>query len=163
MFTLLVDLYYRIFAHISRWLYTCFAYPHLSYGVYQRAGCLKKPLHIQLSFIHLSTPIRRLTTMSFHLFLSSAAKFSPHKYPNLSIHIYPAYFYWTTHFLSSTLPSSICKRDKPLETLSTCPAYSIFFFIMSFTKCNYVCNCVCTRFMTSLEDALLVIPSIILY
>src|SRR3989442_9995484 len=27
-------------------------------------------------FIHLSTPIRRLTTMSFHLFLSSAAIFT---------------------------------------------------------------------------------------
>src|SRR3989441_4457866 len=58
-----------------------------------------------------------------------------------------------THLIfSSTLPSSICKCDKPLDPLSTCPAYSISLFITSFVKCNSVCNSVCTRFMIFLLD-----------
>src|SRR2546425_175999 len=47
-----------------------------------------------------------------------------------------------TFFFPSNLPSSICRCDKPLEPLSTCPAYSNFLFIISFVKCNSVCNSV---------------------
>ena len=49
---------------------------------------------------------------------------------------------WTNHFLFlSILPSSICIYDKPLQPLSTCPAYFILLFIMSFMKCNSFCIC----------------------
>src|SRR3989442_441082 len=56
-----------------------------------------------------------------------------------------------TFFFPSTLPSSIYRCDKPLEPLSTCPAYSNFLFIISFVKCNSVCNSVYTRIMTFLS------------
>src|SRR5437899_10196579 len=59
-----------------------------------------------------------------------------------------------TFFFPSNLPSSICRCDKPLEPLSTCPAYSNFLFIIYFVKCNSVCNSVCTRIMTFLLDTL---------
>src|SRR6266403_2572751 len=114
-------------------------------------------IYIYISFIHLSTPLRRLTTMSFHLFLSSAALFTLPYVPKSDqshisfIHILIGQ---PTFFFPSTLPSSICRCDKPLEPLSTCPAYSNFLLIISFVKCNSVCNSVYTRIMTFLVDTL---------
>src|SRR3989441_9357593 len=79
-------------------------------------------IYIYISFIHLSTPLRRLTTMSFHLFLSSAALFTLPYVPKSDqshisfIHILIGQ---PTFFFPSNLPSSICRCDKPLEPLST--------------------------------------------
>src|SRR2546425_4289308 len=88
--------------------------------------------------------------MSFHLFLSSAALFTLSQVPK-SDHSHISFIHiligQPTFFFSSTLTSSICKCDKPVEPLNTCPAYSIFLFIMSLVKCNSVCNSICTRSM----------------
>src|SRR3989442_220759 len=78
----------------------------------------KQYIYIYITFIHLSTPLRRLTTMSFHLFLSSAALFTP---PQASKSDQPHTPF--IHILigqpilppPSTLPSSTYRRDKPLE------------------------------------------------
>src|SRR6267154_1442959 len=112
---------------------------------------------VNLSLIHLSSLIRRLTTMSFQLFLSFAALFTFSYVPKPDhsqisfIHIFIGQ---PTFFFPSTIPSNICKCDKLLEPLSTCPAYFIFLFIMSFVKCNSDCNSVCTRSMSFLVDIL---------
>src|SRR6059036_1808350 len=104
--------------------------------------------------------------MSFHLY--PLQLFSPyHKYLKVTSHRYHSSIFLLDNplsFFPSTLPSSICRCDKPLEPLSTCPAYSNFLFIISFVKCNSVCNSVCTRIMTFLLDtlSLQLIPSIIL-
>src|SRR2546425_535696 len=105
--------------------------------------------------------------MSFHLFLSSAALFTLSQVPK-SDHPHISFIHilngQPTFFFPSTLPSSICKCDKSLEPLNTCPAYSIFLFIMSLVKCNSVCNSICTRSMAfGVETwSLQLIPSIFL-
>src|SRR5437899_12781270 len=95
--------------------------------------------------------------MSFHLFLSSAALFTLPKVPKSDqshisfIHILIGQ---PTFFFPSNLPCSICsvcRCDKPLEPLSTCPAYSNFLFIISFVKCNSVCNSVWTFLLDTLS------------
>src|SRR2546425_1206762 len=73
--------------------------------------------------------------------------FSPyHKYLKVTSHIYHSSIFLLDNplsFFSSTLSSRICRCDKPLEPLSTCPTYSNFLFTISFVKCNSVCNSVC--------------------
>src|SRR3989442_9559870 len=77
--------------------------------------------------------------MSFHLFLSCPALFTLPYVPKSDqshisfIHIHIGQ---PTFFFPFNLPSSICRCDKPLEPLSTCPAYSNFLFIISFVKCK---------------------------
>src|SRR5206468_13008877 len=101
----------------------------------------KHYIYIYIYIIHLSTPLRRLTTMSFHLFLSSAALFTLPYVPKSDqshisfIHILIGQ---PTFFFPSNLPSSLCRCDKPLEPLRTCPAYSNFLVTISFVKCNSV-------------------------
>src|SRR5688572_13726910 len=80
--------------------------------------------------------------MSLHLFLSSAALFnSPYVFlPDpFSISCIHVSFGLPCFLIPSTCPSRICRCDTPADPLKTCPAYLIFRFIISLTKCNSVC------------------------
>src|SRR3989442_6469441 len=93
-----------------------------------------------------------------HSFVDSDTNVDNYEFSSLSIlcssfhlitcpftYILHPYSYWTVHFIfPSTQSSSICKCDKSLDPLSTCPAYSIFLSIMSPVKCDPVCNSNCT-------------------
>src|SRR5437867_10130109 len=131
------------------------------------------------SEIHSYLTLTCTVLMSFiHSFVDSDTNVDNYEFSSLSIlcsyfhlitcpftYILHPYSYWTAHFIFlSTLSSSICKCDKSLEPLNAYPAYSIFLFIMSFVKCNSVCNSIFARFMTFSVDtlSLQLIPSIIL-
>src|SRR6188768_2057853 len=93
------------------------------------------------SFI-LSSSKRRLTTMDFHSFLSSAILFtSPYALNPVhsvmsSIHILLGL---PLGFFPHILPSKIYRCVSPLEPLITCPAYSSFLFFILLMKCKLVC------------------------
>src|SRR6187401_2834220 len=94
------------------------------------------------SFIHRSSSRRRLTTMDFHLFLSSAILFAS-PYVLRSVHSVIS----SIHILlglplglsPGILPSRIYRCVSPLEPLITCPAYSSFLFFILLMKCKLVC------------------------
>src|SRR6267154_1772251 len=82
-----------------------------------------------LSLSFMNETLRRLTTVSFQLlFHPLQLCLSFHMYPNLPIHKYPSFIFveQLTYISPFNMPSSICKCDKPLESLSTCPVYFIF-------------------------------------
>src|SRR5688572_21224632 len=115
--------------------------------------CVCVCIYIYL-FIHLSYSIRRLTTMSFHLSLSSAALFnSPYVFfpDHLSISCIHVSLGLPCFLIPSTCPSRICKCDTPADPLNTCPAYFISLFIISFKKCNSVCILLSTSLLVILS------------